>query len=149
MAKVDYTSPNGIQEIWTIALAQIEVKLDSPTHFRTWFTGTKLADIVKGRATIGVRNTYTAEWLRRKHQDMIEATLSYVIGEKVLVEYKIDDELANTSVPTVKPSKSQANQGAQSLLNLQDGEADDLHQRINSSRLNPKHSFEGLVVGSS
>lgn len=136
-------------EVWKIALAQIEVKLDSPTHFRTWFTGTKLIEVSSGRAVIGVRNSYTAEWLRRKHQDMIEATLSYVSGEKLKVEYKISDELANTPTPTFKAEPEKLKTQTPSLLDSNQAGSNQLYNSLSSAKINVKYSFENFVVGSS
>jgi chromosomal replication initiator protein len=134
-------------EIWKVALAQIEVKIDSPTHFRTWFTGTKLLEVDAGKALVGVRNSYTADWLRRKHQDMIESTLSYVFGDKLKVDYKIAEELANIPTPTVRAKDKVATNP--SLLELSGGNSGELYSALTRYKINPKYSFENLVVGSS
>ena len=36
---------NDLTELWKVALAQIEVKIDSPAQFKTWFKNTELKNI--------------------------------------------------------------------------------------------------------
>jgi chromosomal replication initiator protein len=133
------------KQLWKIALAQMEVKLDNPVHFRTWFMPTNLIEIKGKKATVAVRNHYGADWLKRKHQDMLESTLSYVYGEKVKVNYKISEEL--TEEPATKTIKT--TQKSPSLLDINEGESNDLHQQLVKAKLNPKLSFENFVAGES
>src|SRR5262245_2403350 len=90
------------QDLWKIALAQIEVKLDNPTQFKTWFVDTQLQEIDGHKAYIGVKNHYCADWLRRKHHHLITSTLAYVYGSELEVNYRISEELANLNVPKLK-----------------------------------------------
>ena len=46
-----------LTQIWKVTLAQIEVKLDSPAHFKTWFKDTNLLEITGSKAAIGVKNS--------------------------------------------------------------------------------------------
>lgn len=136
------------KELWNLALAQLEVKLDNPTHFRTWFVGTKLLELEANRVLIGVRNFYTADWLRRKHQDIIESTVNYIFGGKKKVEYKIADELANEPVPTISNMQKPPVYNP-SLLDVTGGNSADLSSKLVQFKLNPKYSFESFVEGSS
>ena len=133
------------KELWTVALAQIEVKLDNPTQYKTWFHGTKLLEINKKNALVGVKNTYTADWLKRKHNFIIEDTLSYLCGESVKVTYKISENVAefaqNPKQGHIPPEPS--------LLNISEGSAGELQSAISASKLNPKYTFENFVVGES
>lgn len=138
--------------IWHLALAQLEVKLDNPIHFRTWFAPTVLTEIKGSQATIAVRNHYGADWLKRKHQEMIENTLSYIAKKKLKVQYLISEELTNDAAAKVaaKPeSKAQPRTDAHSLLAMNNGESDQLYQALVKAKLNPKLTFENYVTGES
>jgi chromosomal replication initiation ATPase DnaA len=69
------------QQIWRTTLAQIEVKLDSPAQYKTFFHGAKLLDIKEGKALISVSNPYKSDWLRQKHYDLIRSTITHVYGK--------------------------------------------------------------------
>src|SRR3989304_1962544 len=88
-------------EIWKITLAQIEVKLDSPAQFKTWFKDTSILRIENKIAFIGVKNSYTVDWLKKKHHKMIKDTLTYVAGEDLEPDYEIDKDLINTPQPKI------------------------------------------------
>ena len=55
---------DSLSDIWKVTLAQIEIKIDSPAHFKTWFLNTTLLELKTSTAHIGVNNTYTADWLK-------------------------------------------------------------------------------------
>lgn len=136
------------KQIWKVTLAQLEVKLDNPVHFRTWFLPTTLIEIKGNQATVAVRNHYGADWLRRKHQETIEETLTYVIKQPVKIKYLISEEL--TQEPVMKPSnKASKKSPAPSLLEVSNGESDLLHEALLKAKLNPKLSFENFVTGES
>jgi len=141
------TNKEDYLDLWKIALAQIEVKLDNPTQFKTWFSDTQLIEITNGKATLGVKNHYCADWLRRRHQLIIENTLSYVYGENVLVDYKISEELANLPMPTIATPKSIVQNP--SLLDLHNGNANELYSALTKAKLNSKYTLESFVVGES
>lgn len=137
-------------EVWKIALAQIEVKLDNPTHFRTWIQGSELLDVKGEKAILGVRNHYTADWIKRKHHQLVVDTISYVYGENVEVDYKIAGDLANEQTPKFKPQLVDQNSESPSLLDVRpDGQTPDLHQALVRYKINPKFTFETLVQGES
>lgn len=135
------------QEAWKVALAQLEVKLDNPTTFKTWISPTQLLEINNGTAILGVRDHYHAEWLRKKYHQMIEQTLSYVYKDDLDVEYKVSSSLANTAVPTIKETKKTSL--TPSLLDLESGSSNNLYDALVRAKLNPKYSFENFVIGES
>ncbi|MBD3279911.1 chromosomal replication initiator protein DnaA [Candidatus Dojkabacteria bacterium] len=134
------------KELWKIALAQIEVKLDSPAQFKTWFKNTKLNGIKSGKAIIGVKNAYACDWLKKKHHKMITSTISYVYGKELGAEYKIDSSLAET--PDEKVSVEEISKEA-TLFGIKDGVSGDLRSQLKHANLNEKYSFANLINGNS
>lgn len=131
------------EDIWKKTLAQIEVKLDSPAHFKTWFRDTRLIEIDGKKARIGARNSYTADWLSKKHNRLIKDTLSFVYGKPLITEFVYDKG-------TVKKteSKEQKTDG-KPILQVKDGVDKLTGQRIQDSNLNNKYTFANYVVGAS
>lgn len=137
---------DNIQELWKLALAQIEVKLDSPAQYKTWFKDTKLIDINPKEAVIGVKNSYACDWLKKKHHRIIKQTLSYVYGEDVEPRYEVDPDLASKPVEKVKPDEYIKEVP---LFGLQEGMSQDIQTLIKKAQLNPKYSFSTFVAGNS
>lgn len=135
----------NLEEIWKITLAQIEVKLDSPAHFKTWFKDTSLLDLKGNQAIIGVKNSYSTDWLKKRHNHLICETLSYVYGQKVSAKYQIDGNLAN--LPTPKVTANELIKEAP-IFGIPD-QQNVLSKKLQESGLNPKYSFESYIVGPS
>ncbi|MBP9759160.1 chromosomal replication initiator protein DnaA [Candidatus Dojkabacteria bacterium] len=135
-----------LKEVWKIALAQIEVKVDSPAHFKTWFSSTELLNIEGKRAKIGVKNSYTSDWLRRKHIDTIKKTLDHITKNDLVIEFEISKELANQETPKVTKKESEY---SAPILNMQDGLSPDFNTLISQANLNPSYNFSNFVVGPS
>lgn len=131
------------KEIWKKTLAQIEVKLDSPAQFKTWFKDTRLVEVRAKDAVIGVKNSYTADWLFKKHYHLIKDTLSYVYGKNIKCKFTYDKEAAKQAESTTAKSLEVP------ILKVRDGVDDSTHQRISNANLNEKYTFTNFVVGAS
>lgn len=128
-------------EIWKVTLAQIEIKIDSPAHFKTWFLNTSLLSIKETEAQIGVNNSYTADWLRKHHYQTIKKTLSYILNREVELDFIIDEQLANKRNITYVESQSSP------LLNYAPLEQN-IHV-LKKASLNEAFSFDNFIVGPS
>ena len=131
----------NIEDMWKTALAQIEVKLDSPAQFQTWFKDTKLISIEGGKATIGVRNSYASDWLQKKHNLMIKDTLSYVYGKEVDTTYTVFKEESE------EPKEFKEEKAP--ILGVQGGIDTQFRDVLKKSGLNEKYSFSNFIVGNS
>jgi chromosomal replication initiator protein len=136
-----------LKEIWKIALAQIEVKIDSPAHFKTWFGSTELVTVEGKKAVIGVKNSYTSDWLRRKHLETIKKTLDHITKDDLAIEFEILKTLANKETPKVTKTDLQYNPAP--ILNMKDGVSPDFNTLISQANLNPLYNFSTFVVGPS
>jgi len=132
-------------EIWKITLAQIEVKLDSPAQFKTWFKDTSILRIENKTAYIGVKNSYTVDWLKKKHHKMIKDTLAYVAGEELEPEYEIDKDLINTPQPKITADDILREPP---IFDVIDNDKS-LSKNLKASNLNESYTFKNYIVGSS
>jgi len=134
-----------LKALWKVTLAQIEVRVDSNTDFRTWLKNTTLLEIQGKNATVGVKNTYSVDWLKKHHDKVIRELLSKRYGTPLKVTYQVDKSLAN--LPTEKISVDDAikdrpifasNLGSQSV-----------NSALKKSNINNNYSFDSYIVGSS
>ena len=135
-----------LSEIWKITLAQLEVKIDSPAQFKTWFKDTTLLDIKGNVAEIGVKNSYTSDWLLKKHNKLIKDTISYVYGSDLLPKFIIDKALVNKPTPKITPEDIIREAP---MFVSPDTQNNQISQILKRAGLNDAHSFANYVVGSS
>jgi chromosomal replication initiator protein len=133
-------------EIWKITLAQVEVKLDSPAQFKTWFKDTTLLNIDSKKAVIGVKNSYTVDWLKKKHHKLIKDTLSYVSGEDIEPDYVIDKDLVN--IPQSKITTEDILREPP-IFGMMENPIQKLTQVLKTSNLNETYTFANYIVGAS
>lgn len=136
----------NLNEIWTKTLAQIEVKLDSPAQFKTWFKDTKLIEVSGRYATVQVNNPYTADWLRNRHEKMICDTLSYVASKPLRLKFNVSGQISEIeheeeAVENVTPGDD--------MFSLNNGIMGSIAQKITESGLNNKYTMGTYVVGPS
>lgn len=131
---------DNLSDIWKVTLAQIEIKIDSPAHFKTWFLNTSLLELKDKKAHIGVNNSYTADWLKRHHYQTIQKTLSYIISREIDLDFLIDENLANRRNPA-------SDSPTAPLLNYTP--IDQNIHIIKKASLNENYNFDNFIVGSS
>jgi chromosomal replication initiator protein len=137
----------NLGEIWKITLAQIEVKIDSPAQFKTWFKDTTLLEIKGQKALIGVKNSYTSDWLNKKHNKLIKETLNYVYGEPLIPEFIIDKTLVNIPNAKITPEDLTNNEP---LIGYRENEINpNLELVLKRSNINKHYCFDNYIVGSS
>lgn len=139
-------SDKNLNSIWIKTLAQIEVKLDSPIHFKTWFQPTELIDMKGKKAIIGVKNSYASDWLKKRHNDLITDTLEHVSGEEELkIEFRISKDLVNQEI--TKLTKKELDQS--SLLTVQRGTNMNFSSLLQQANINPSFTFHNFILGPS
>lgn len=132
-------------ELWKTTLAQIEIKLDAPAQFKTFFSETELVQIDGNKIVIGVPNPYTADWLKMRHEKLIKDTLTYVYGEVVEPVFMV----VVPKQETFDPAKEKSNQELSPLLSMENGIMGSVIQAIEDSGLNTKFSMSNFIVGNS
>lgn len=129
-------------EIWTKTLAQIEVKLDSSAQFKTWFRDTKLVSVDGRFAQIQVKNPYTADWLKSRHEKMINDTLSYVVGKPLRAKFEVNGTLVESD------TENSIEEILQNPLLFQTSGIDPtVSQIISTAGLNERYSTDSYIVG--
>ena len=130
------TKTTNIKQVWEGALNEIELSV-SRANFTTWFKNTHLIKEEAGIVYLGVPNSFVKEWLCNKYHKFILKSLRdlslNVRGVEYIITEKGEKEL---------PQDSLGKQPLIKELPLQD-------LYINKEdNLNPRYTFESLVVGS-
>jgi chromosomal replication initiator protein len=119
------------QEIWDAALGELQLQV-SKANYRTWLEKTKGLSYQDRNLTLGVPNTFVAEYLDKNLRSLIEKTLIGITQADVKVSFSVD----NTS-HTLEAKPAQQVSPMPTLPVLYSG---------NLTRLNPKYTFETFVV---
>ncbi len=127
------------KQLWKVALAQIEIKLDAPATYKMFFQDTTLTRIEGKSAFIGVSNPYTSEWLKSRYEALIRETLSYVYGEPLNPVFELSQHEEQA------PNKSDSEKSP--LLNMESGMLGGILDAVGKSGLNPKNTLSTYIVG--
>lgn len=126
------------KKLWDSALAEIELTV-SKANFGTWFRNTFISKQEQGTVYISVPNNFVRDWLASKFHKSIIKALRDIEPDIRCVEYTIskleDRQRHQDEAPTVIQAPTSDRLGLNDLY-------------INrESNLNPKYTFESLVVG--
>jgi chromosomal replication initiator protein len=127
------------KQLWKVALAQIEIKLDAPATFKMFFQDTTLTRIEGKTAFIGVSNPYTSEWLKSRYETLIRDTLSYVYGEPLSPIFELSQH--------EEAASKEDEQEKSPLLNMESGVMGGVLDAVSKSGLNPKNTLSTYIVG--
>jgi chromosomal replication initiator protein len=126
---------NDFPKMWQTALIEIETAV-SQANFSTWFKETSIIREESGVVYLGVPNSFTQEWLRKKFHNSILRILRQMDERVRALEYIITKEESSGAAP-----KKQALPAPTMSMPLQDF-------YINKEdNLNPRYTFETFVVG--
>jgi len=128
------------KQLWKTALAQIEIKLDAPAQFKTFFQETQLVRIDGNKAVIGVPNPYTSEWLKTKYERMIRETISYVYGDPLNPVFEVLHGVKEEGDEPKDISSSP-------LLDVENGFMGNVIEAITKASLNPKYTMSNYIIG--
>ncbi|MDD5190673.1 MAG: chromosomal replication initiator protein DnaA [Dehalococcoidales bacterium] len=78
------------QELWETALGELQVEVNK-ANFYTWFQKTRGVSFADGIFTIGVPNTFVAEYLEKNQYSLIEKVLTGVLHADVRLAFSIDN----------------------------------------------------------
>jgi chromosomal replication initiator protein len=122
--------------MWQTALIEIETSV-SQANFSTWFKDIKILREDEGTIYLGVPNSFTHEWLQKKFHNSILRILRQMNERIRALEYVIIKEESKNNAHTKKE------QGFVPTLAMP---LQDFY--INKEdNLNPRYTFESLVVG--
>lgn len=152
------SSQKDPKQVWKIALAQIEIKLDNVSTYKTFFSGTQLLNIENKKAMIGVANGYIHDWLKHKYGTLIQEILSHVYGHELIVDFEVVPDFAKGTPQKLERNEfvraqqvygatASSETGEEGLLATSGGIHESVAAALTRSGLNDKYSFSSFVVG--
>jgi len=118
------------QEIWEAALGELQLQVSKP-NYKTWLQKTVGLSFNDDQFTVGVPNTFVAEYLDQNQRSLIEKTLIGITQRNINVLFQVDGRYQN----------SRSSSGAR--------EEPISARQANPHTLNPKYTFNSFVVGNS
>ena len=109
----------SVQEIWETALGELQVEVNK-ANFYTWFQKTSGISFQDGKFTIGVPNTFVAEYLVKNQCSLIEKVLTGVLRTEIKLEFCV---INGTHKPVT--------------------------DRADLPLFNPKYTFDSFITGNS
>ena len=76
------------QQIWETALGELEIEVNKP-NFRTWLGETVGLSFQGSEFTVGVPNTFVAEFLEKNLRSLVEKVLTGVTTSEVKVHFRV------------------------------------------------------------
>jgi chromosomal replication initiator protein len=86
---MEITKTRTPREIWETALGELQLQVSKP-NYRTWFGKTIGLDYQDNHFTIGVPNTFAAEYLEKNQISTIEKALDGLINPGVKVVFQVN-----------------------------------------------------------
>jgi chromosomal replication initiator protein len=117
------------QEIWETALGELQVQVSKP-NYRTWFSKTIGLSYQDNQFTVGVPNSFAAEYLVKNQRSLIEKALIGLTSPGVRVVFQVNG----------KPHNEQVNIEADSGMPT---------PPPTYTRLNPNYVFDSFIEGGS
>jgi len=118
------------QEIWEAALGELQLQVSKP-NYKTWLRKTVGLSFHDDQFTVGVPNTFVAEYLDQNQRSLIEKTLIGITQRNINVLFQVDGRYQN------------------SLGNSSAREETITARQASLPRFNPKYTFDSFVVGNS
>jgi chromosomal replication initiator protein len=129
---------NDFTKMWQTALIEIETAV-SQANFSTWFKDVRILREDEGVVYLGVPNSFTHEWLQKKFHNSILRILRQANEHVRSLEYVIVKEEGSATNQAKKDNVA-------STLNNMSMPLNDFYVN-KEDNLNPRYTFESLVVG--
>jgi len=88
---VSYDLPDVEQDarsVWSSVLAELQTQMPRAS-FDTWLTDTRVLRVDAGSLIVGVRDEYTAEWLRTHWLSPIQRIVAAIVGRPLPVLFEV------------------------------------------------------------
>ncbi len=126
------------QQLWQAILGSLEISL-SKANFNTWFKNTSIAERGADHILIAVPSAFNRDWIAAKyHQEMLKA-LKSLAPEIKEIKYQLGNAQPqasqNTSAKKTVKAPSESQSGQKETFS------------VGASGLNPKYTFETLIIG--
>ncbi len=118
--------------IWEAALGELQVQV-SKQNYQTWLRNTTGLNLERNLFTVGVPNTFAAEWLEKRFYSLIQKTLIGITKQGLEVRFQVHPISQGPAPAKTSPASSTTTlKGTHKLTPL---------------GLNPRYTFEDFVVG--
>ena len=136
------------KQLWEAVLGELELQL-SKASFTTWLKNTFIMEIVEGRITVAVPNTFSQAWLKQKYHQEIYKILQSKIDERIKeISYKVQSvksyqqEISNLKKLAKQAPKAEENTSFSAVNNNKPNDNTSLPHSINQ-----KYLFDTFIVG--
>jgi chromosomal replication initiator protein len=121
-----------IERIWKNTQEELKITL-APAIFQTFILKTQLINLENNNATIGCPNTYSVDFNRKRHYEIIKNALDN--------QTKLDNALSFIVQENIKTDSENSTENTP-LFSYH-------HNKVTNSSLHPKYTFDTLIVGNS
>lgn len=125
------------KNLWQEVLAQIELDV-SPANFATWFKNTRVHSLSDDKIMVSVPNSFVKEWLEKKYEKSLLQIIRSRNPQINSVEFTVDRDFNRKRL---RPRESQEEQENPEQERLE------VFERNERTGLNPRYTFQNLVVG--
>ncbi len=127
------------QQLWQAILGGLEISL-SKGSFVTWLKGTAVVERGGDYIVIGVPSDFHKKWIAEKYHHEMLKTLKTIAPEIKEIRYQLGMGATSSQSPTAaKPSVRQENHSLPNSVR-------EVHPQP-TTNLNPKYTFETLIIG--
>jgi chromosomal replication initiator protein len=128
------------QQLWQAILGGLEVSL-SKANFNTWFKNTSIAERGADFIIVAVPSAFNRDWIAAKYQQEMLKTLKTLAPEIKEVKYRLGGSPSQNELSAAKSGlKNSLDQGSHKEVSTPNSPP-------SFSGLNPKYTFETLIVG--
>ena len=117
------------KDIWERALGELQIQV-SKANYTTWLRDSQGISCQDNLFSVGVPNTFIAEWLSKRFSPLARKTLIEIIGRNVDIQFVVHQ--GEGVIPS--PIASIQNDGGTST-------------KTRTNTFNPKYTFDNFIVG--
>src|SRR5947207_7714799 len=125
-------------QLWEKVCGALELKV-SPGTFKRWFSGVQLIGATENALTFRVPNTIYQFWIESNHMAALQAAIVSAFGSPRAVKFSCASEVPGKLDEEILPEISEKEFDRQNTR--------DAKQSSTALGLNPRNTFESLVVG--
>src|SRR3984885_2322009 len=124
------------QQLWQAILGSLEISL-SKANFNTWFKNTSISERGNDFIIVAVPSAFNRDWIAAKYQQEILKALKTLAPEIKEITYQLGAATSNNETKAKTGGKSFPETGMNKNEAQQNG---------SFSRLNPKYTFDTLII---
>jgi chromosomal replication initiator protein len=132
------------QQLWQAILGGMEVSL-SKANFNTWFKNTSIAERGADFIIVAVPSAFSRDWIASKYQQEMLKTLKTLAPEIKEIKYRLGGAPAQNEASIAKSAQKTVAEYNNQNSRRENSGSQTMPQSF--SGLNPKYTFETLIIG--